>query len=167
MMFRHSTCVVCGVVPPSRGLEERPPEEQGPPDPPSAAEIQRLLSMRNHREPHCPRCQHRIGLHLGRIMAAAERLGTDSDTIIARSLKVPVVLLKNVRRALCIADPRPRDRRTPGGGLSAEQLAVYRDGTLGPAEAAQRASTTIKAVRVWRERHLNEITCPQPPDPIP
>src|SRR5262249_59445655 len=69
MMFRHSTCVVCGAIPPSLGFEEKPAEEQGPPDPPSAAELKRLLAMSERPDPYCPRCQHRMALHLGRVMA--------------------------------------------------------------------------------------------------
>jgi len=164
-MFRHSTCVVCGAIPPSLGFEEKPAEEQGPPDPPSAAELKRLLAMSERPDPYCPRCQHRMALHLGRVMAGRAALGTAPDTNVARSLKVPVVLVRNIRRALGIPDPPLQRGRW--SGLAPAEVAVYRDGTLSHAAAAKRAGTTTKAVRTWRERHLDELECPPPPDPVP
>src|SRR5262249_59600521 len=116
MMFRHSTCVVCGAIPPSLGFEEKPAEEQGPPDPPSAAELKRLLAMSERPDPYCPRCQHRMALHLGRVMAGRAAPRAPPGTHVSRSLQGPGLLGRNNPRPPRLPDPPPP--RRPRGGVS-------------------------------------------------
>jgi transposase-like protein len=166
MMFRHSTCAVCGKVPPSLGFAELPAEQQGPPAPPSRQELGRLWAMRTQPNPYCPRCRHAVGLHIARLAEGLGELGRDTDTTVARALKVPVVMLRNLRILLEIPAAPPR---IPGYAvrLTAEQLAAYRDGQMSVTEAASRAGTSVSAVRGWRQRHIDQVDCPPPPEPIP
>jgi hypothetical protein len=163
MIFRYSTCLVCGNVPPSYGFQERATLE--PPLPPTALELDRLWALRHTGDAQCPRCMHRIGLHLGRVAAARHRLGTATDTEVARAVKAPVVLVRNLRLALGVVAP-PRKPRA-GTALTPERLAIYRDGRLSNATAAHQTGSTEQAVRSWRARHPDELECPPPPERVP
>src|SRR5262249_36969331 len=114
----------------------------------------------------CPRCLRQIGLHLGRAADNRDRLGSATDTAVARQLKVPVVLLRNLRLALGISSP-PKRPPPPKLVLAPDRLAAYRNGTLTPEVVARQSGTTRGAVVRWRARHIDQLECPPPPDPIP
>ena len=166
MMFRHSTCKLCGKVPPSNGFEELPGEQQGKPLDPTTEEMIRLWEQRAARVARCPRCYRQVGMHLLRIAANKPLLGTVNDTALAKQLKVPVVMIRNVRGALGVAG---QSRRSAGQGakLTPEQLAIYCNGALCNLCAARAAGVSRVSVRVWRTRHLDLLECLPPPDPIP
>ena len=166
MMFRHATCVLCGKVPPSMGFEELPAEQQAKPQPPTVEEMARLWAQRSTREARCPRCYRAVAMHLVRIAANRALLGTMHDTTLARKLKVPVVMVRNVRGALNIPG---QVRRATGQGakLTPNQFAIYRNGSLCNSCAAKEAGVSVVSVRVWRTRHLDLVVCPPAPDPIP
>ena len=166
MMFRHATCVLCGKVPPSMGFEELPAEQQAKPQPPTVEEMARLWAQRSTREARCPRCYRAVAMHLVRIAANRALLGTMHDTTLARKLKVPVVMVRNVRGALDIPG---QVRRATGQGakLTPNQFAIYRNGSLCNSCAAKEAGVSVVSVRVWRTRHLDLVVCPPAPDPIP
>jgi hypothetical protein len=166
MIFRNSTCKLCGKVPPSMGFEELPGEQQGRPVEPTQDEMTRLWEQRTSRIARCPRCYRTVGMHLLRIAANRQLLGTANDTALARQLKVPVVMIRNVRGALGIAG-QSRRNAGQGGKLSPEQLAIYRNGALCNICAARAAGVSRVSVRVWRARHLDMLECPKAPDPIP
>jgi hypothetical protein len=166
MMFRHATCVLCGKVPPSNGFAELPAEQQPKPMPPTLDEMTRLWAQRSARNGRCPRCYRSVGMHLVRIVANRALLGTMHDTTLARQLKVPVVMVRNVRGALEVPG-LARKHAGHGQKLSPEHLAVYRNGWLCNVCAAKASGANVVSVRIWRSRHLDLLDCPPPPDPIP